>query len=245
MVKRQVWRKVPLSSVPQDRRLIGSTWVFKRKRNGVYCARLVGLGYSQVPGIDYTDNFAPVVNDVTFRIILVLMLVWDLEGVCIDVETAFLYGELDEEIYMRMPEGIDEKIGETVKDQCVILERAIYGLVQAARQWWKRFVKELKNLQFQSTEVDPCLLYRNDRNGIVIIAMYVDDCLCIGTKQAIDQAIADIKSKFAIKVDGTFKEYLGCEVRFSRNRTTAWLGQPHLISNMERKFGQMVGTMRT
>ena len=72
-------------------------WVFKIKKDGTYRARLVVLGYSQIPGVDYTDNFAPVAHDVTFRIALARMMVEKLDSLVMDVETAFLYREIDEE----------------------------------------------------------------------------------------------------------------------------------------------------
>ena len=88
--------------------MIGCKWVFKIKRDGTYRARLVALGYSQVPGVDFTDNFAPVVNDVTFRIVLARMMMEDLTCMLMDVETAFLFGEIKEEIYMEVPVGMNE-----------------------------------------------------------------------------------------------------------------------------------------
>ena len=68
MINRGVWRKTDRAKIPKNRRLIGNKWVFKIKRDGTYRARLVALGYSQIPGVDYTDNFAPVAHDVSFRI---------------------------------------------------------------------------------------------------------------------------------------------------------------------------------
>ena len=65
-----VWKKVKLSDIPKNKRLIGCRWVLKLKRNGVFRARLVALGYSQIPGLDYTENYAPVIQDVTFRLII-------------------------------------------------------------------------------------------------------------------------------------------------------------------------------
>ena len=78
----------------KDRRLIGCKWVFKIKRDGTYRARLVPLGYSQVPGVDFTDNFMPVVNDVTFRNALARMMMEDLNCMLMNFVTAFLYGEM-------------------------------------------------------------------------------------------------------------------------------------------------------
>ena len=75
MINRAVWRKIDKVKIPENRRLIGNKWVFKIKRDGTYRARLVALGYSQIPGVDYTDNFAPVAHDVSFRIALARMMV--------------------------------------------------------------------------------------------------------------------------------------------------------------------------
>ena len=69
---------------------------------------MVALGYSHVPGVDFTDNFTPVVNDVTFRVTLTRMMMEDLNCMLMDVETAFLYGKIEEEIYMEVPVGMKE-----------------------------------------------------------------------------------------------------------------------------------------
>ena len=78
MENKKAWRTILKTDVPKDRRLIGCKWVFKIRRDGTYRARLVALGYSQVPGVDFTDNFAPVVNAVTFRFALTRMMMEDL-----------------------------------------------------------------------------------------------------------------------------------------------------------------------
>ena len=108
MMKREVWRKTDKKSMPDNRRLIGNKWVFKIKRDGTYRARLVALGCSQIPGVDYTDNFAPVAHDVSFRIALARMMVEKLDSLVMYVETAFLYGEIDEEIFMKSLVGMEE-----------------------------------------------------------------------------------------------------------------------------------------
>ena len=97
MIDREVWRKTERKKITNNRRLIGNKWVFKIKKDGTYRARLVVLGYSQIPGVNYTDNFAPVAHDVTFRIALARMMVEKLDSLVMDVETAFLYREIDEE----------------------------------------------------------------------------------------------------------------------------------------------------
>ena len=101
MIEGGVWRKTERKKIPSNRRLIGNKWVFKIKRDVTYTARLVELGYSQIPGVDYTDNFAPVAHDVSSRIALARRMVEKLDSLVMDVETAFLYGEIDEEIFMK------------------------------------------------------------------------------------------------------------------------------------------------
>jgi len=81
----------------------------------------VACGYSQIPGVDFTENYAPVMDDVTWRILLIVMLIWKMDAIIIDVETAFLHGELDEEIYMDLSAGLD---GDS--DKCLL--KALYGL---------------------------------------------------------------------------------------------------------------------
>ncbi len=105
----RVWCKVKHLTIPQGRRCIKSKWVFKIKHDGTFCARLVACGYSQIPGVDFTENYAPVMNDATWCILLVAMLIWKMDAIIINVETAFLHGELNEEIYMDLPAGLDSK----------------------------------------------------------------------------------------------------------------------------------------
>ena len=111
---------------------------------------------------------------------------WDAK--IIDIVTAFLEGDLDEEIFMKIPEGYYEVFSDEDSSQEEILElrRPIYGLVQAARMFWKKMVSILVDkLNFKEGKVDPCLLTRVDERGTVMIALYVDDCLCIGDKEAL------------------------------------------------------------
>ena len=137
MINRGVWRKIDKVKIPGNRRLIGNKWVFKinrdGNRDGTYRTRLVALGYSQIPGVDYTDNFAPVPHDVSFRIALAIMMVEKLDSLVVDVETAFLYGDIEEEIFMKSPVGMEEIDPGSSPEDCYQLKKGIYGLCQAAR----------------------------------------------------------------------------------------------------------------
>ena len=157
MIERGVWKKTDRKKIPSNRRLIGNKWVFKIKRDGICRARLVALGYSQIPGVDYTDNFAPVAHDVMFRITLARMMVEKLDSLVMDVETAFLYGEIHEEIFMKSPVGMEEIDPGSSSEDCNQLLKGIYGLCQAARQFWKKFVNTTNQepFGFQVSPADP------------------------------------------------------------------------------------------
>ena len=241
MLDMGVWRHVKRNDRPNDRRLVGCRWVFKVKRNGVYRARLVAKGFSQIPGVDFTDNYSPVVNDVTFRTVVARMIIENMKGKVVDIDNAFLNGDLEHEIYMKIPEGYDEVINPGVdKEDCLILQKAIYGLVQAARQFWKKIVDKMQEGGFKLSEADPCMLYKEDENGVCIIIIYIDDMLIIGKEEAIDDAIKVLQGHFQVKDPTSLEDYLGVQIVQSDDGKKAWLGQPTIIKSLEKQFGERV-----
>ena len=145
MMKMGVWREVNKEERNANKRLVGSKWVFKIKRDGVYRARLVAKGFSQIPGEDFTETFSPVINDMTFRIVLTRMILEGLDAKVVDIDNAFLNGDLDHEIFMKMPEGYKECIQDYNDGKTLKLDKAIYGLVLAARQFWKKLTSKLRS----------------------------------------------------------------------------------------------------
>ena len=241
MLDMGVWRHVKRNDRPNDRRLVGCRWVFKVKRNGVYRARLVAKGFSQIPGVDFTDNYSPVVNDVTFRTVVARMIIENMKGKVVDIDNAFLNGDLEHEIYMKIPEGYDEVINPGVdKEDCLILQKAIYGLVQAARQFWKKIVDKMQEGGFKLSEADPCMLYKEDEKGVCIIIIYIDDMLIIGKEEAIDDAIKVLQGHFQVKDPTSLEDYLGVQIVQSDDGKKAWLGQPTIIKSLEKQFGERV-----
>ena len=239
MLARGVWRNIKRSDVPNGRRLVKHKWVFDIKRSGRFRARLVACGYSQIPGVDFQHSYAPTINDVSWRILIIAMLLFNYDAKIVDVETAFLHGDLEEDIYMEAPEGAG--LG---RDECVHLRKAIYGLVQASRQYWKHFVKALREIGFQGGVTDPCLMVRRDKDGVCFAAIWVDDTLLVGDTKAIKKTIEDLKEKgFTLKVEHDLDDYLSCEIKIDRGRKKAWIHQPHLLRKLREKFWNMVKDM--
>ena len=118
---------------------------------------------------------------------MVLQLMFVLHAVLLDVETAFLYRKMEEEIYMEIPTGYIEVYQDPGKDTVLKLQMTMYGLVQAAQQWFNRLSEILITLRFTPCESDPCIMYRVNENGLCIILMYVDDNLIVGSNIAIEQ----------------------------------------------------------
>ena len=141
--------------MPHGEKAIGSGWVFrvKHKADGFierFKARIVAKGYSQRPGLDYNESFAPTFRPATLRIIMAMSAVEDLELRSVDITAAFINGDLDEEIYMKQPEGFH--IGSPSK--VCRLRKSLYGLKQSTRQWNKKLHSVLTELGFKRIESD-------------------------------------------------------------------------------------------
>ena len=208
------------------------------KKDGTYRARLRALGYSQIAGVDYTDNFAPVAHDVSFRIALARMMVEKLDSLVMDVETSFLYGKIDEEIFMKSPVGMEEIDPRSTPEDCYQLLKGIYGLCQAARQFWKMFVSTTKQepFGFQVSPAYPCMLIKENELGVCIIIMYVDGMLFIGKKEQIQEFASKIQKEFSVKIQHNLTDYLGYEFHMNKEKTRVCLGQPSVIKSLEQKF---------
>jgi hypothetical protein len=199
-------------------------------------SRLVACDYSQIPGVNFNESFAPVVNDVSFRIILSAKLLWDLQASIMDVETAFLFGNLQEEIYMNVPKGMSQD-----DNTCLLLKKTIYGLVQSAREFYIKLLSTLKSMGFTENKSDSCLLSRWINGKVVIIGIYVDYCLVAGKEDDTQEVIQSLKaSGFNLKVQSSLKDYLSCHVIEDLKSKSILILQPHIINNLESKFGQEV-----
>ena len=167
------------------------------------------------------------------------MMVEKLDNLVMDVETAFLYGDIEEEIFMKSPVGMEEIDPGTSPEDFYQLKKGIYGVCQAARQFWRKFEETIKKepIGFQVSPADPCMLFKENELGVCIIIMYVDDMLIIGKKEQIQELASKIQKDFSVKIQHNLADYLGCEFHTNKERTRGWLGQPSIIKSLEQKFG--------
>jgi hypothetical protein len=118
----------------------------------------------------------------------------------------------------------------------------MYGLVQAARQFFLKYSKILKKIGFIQSIAEPCLFYKKVEDGsTVLMVIHVDDCYVIGRIEVINQVVKDIQAEgLKLKVAHNTKDYLSCEIVFDRMKKCAWLGQPHQAKKLEMNFGDLV-----
>lgn len=207
-----IWDLVDL---PAGRRPVGCKWVYKLKRDNDgnisrFKARLVAKGFSQRFGTDYDEVFAPVVRQTTFRTLMSVAAKRKMTVKQYDVKTAFLHGNLEEEIFMKQPPGFAVKGQES---KVCRLKKSIYGLKQAARSWNNRLHKILEEEGFKRCDADPCL-YRKMMGGRhCYVLIYVDDLIVASEDDRMIEALADVLSRnFEISSLGNVQNYLGIEV---------------------------------
>ena len=141
---------------------------------------------------------------------------------------------------MKSPVGMEEIDPGSSPVECYKLKKGIYGLCQAARQFWKKSVDAIKkeSFGFTASPADPCMLFKENNLGICIIIMYVDDMLIIGKRAQIQEFATMIQKEFSVKIQYNLVDYLGCEFHMNKEKTEGWLGQPSIIKSLEPKFGK-------
>jgi hypothetical protein len=219
--------------------IITNKFAFKHKKNEIarivrLKARLVARGFSQIYGIDYLDTYAPVVKLASIRILLAIAAINGLEIHQMDVVTAFLAGNLEEEIFMEQPEGFE--IGSKEDDLVCRLRKSIYGLKQAPRVWNQRIRHFLKSIGFEQTYADPCV-YINKGTDI-IIAMWVDDLIIFGKDMAnINDLKAQLNKEYEMKDLGELNYFLGIQVHRDKERKIIHISQSGYNRTILERYG--------
>nr|CAE04807.2 OSJNBb0022P19.2 [Oryza sativa Japonica Group] len=224
---------------PYGCKSVGCKWVFKKKLrpDGTiekYKARLVTKGYTQKEGEDFFDTYSPVARLTTIRVLLALAASHGLLVHQMDVKTAFLNGELEEEIYMDQPDGY---VLEGQEGMVCKLLKSLYGLKQAPKQWHEKFDTTLTSAGFVVNEANKCVYNRYGGGEGVILCLYVDDILIFGTSLNVIEEVKDYLSKsFEMKDLGEADVILNIKLQRG-DEGGITLVQSHYVDKVLSRFG--------
>lgn len=211
-----------LTNLPPGKKVVGCKWLYKIKYKADgsldrYKARLVARGFTQTAGVDYFQTFAPVAKMTTVRLILSLAAIKDWHITQLDVNNAFLYGDLHEEVFMKIPPGVTVPADFKGTHPVCKLLRSIYGLKQSSREWFTKFSTLVLTYGFQQSKCDSSMFIHRTTDSFTVLLVYVDDIILTGSNitqiSAVKQFLA---TKFKLKDLGHLNYFLGIEIARSK-----------------------------
>ncbi|GKA77288.1 retrovirus-related pol polyprotein from transposon TNT 1-94, partial [Tanacetum coccineum] len=223
----EVWTLVNL---PNGKRAISTKWVFKNKKDerGIVIrnkARLVAQGYTQEEGIDYDEVFAPVARIEAIRLFLAYASFKDFVVYQMDVKSTFLYGKIEEEVYVCQPPGFEDP---DFPDRVYKVEKALYGLHQAPRAWYETLSTYLLDNEFQRGKIDKTLFIKRYKGDILLVQVYVDDIIFGSTKKELCNAFKKlIHEKFQMS-------FMGLQVQ--QKKDGIFISQDKYVGEILKKF---------
>ncbi|MBW0460659.1 hypothetical protein O181_000374 [Austropuccinia psidii MF-1] len=230
MSELNVWEIVP---IPKHTKLIGTTWVFKTKRDEhntilEHKARLCAQGFSQTHGVDFSKTFAPTGRLNSLRTLISFAASHNLKFEQLDIKSAFLNAPLEEDVFLSIPQGLDlDK-----QTSCLKLHKAIYGLRQAPRAWYNRLSNWLAMTGFKAAVSDPCVFHRKD-NCPIWIFVHVDDIAIFG--KDLDKFKKEIEQEFKTKLLGQANLLLG--IKIHHDIDSIRLTQEHYVESVLDLYG--------
>ena len=226
--KRGTWELVKL---PPGKNLVTNKWVYKIKKNEFgepikFKARLVARGFSQIEGLDYDKTFAPTAKLEAFRCLLSVANQKHMTVHQIDIDSAYLYASIDEEVYMAQPFGFEDGT-----DRVCRLKKGLYGLKQAGKAWHSELTTVLESLGLKQLKSEEALFQRTNELGNLYLLVYVDDIVLAGTSlEIVNKFKLELSSYFDIKDLGEISKYLGVVLKRSSSGFT--LSQRHYIMEL-------------
>ena len=237
MVDHKVFKPVKKDDLPENAKILTSTWAMKLKADGTKRARINARGFEQRPGEHYAEDgiSSPVVNEASIFLILILIIMAGMYVELNDVKGAFLNGLFSkgEKLYMHVPQGFEQFYPKGI---VLLLLKTIYGLKQAAFEYWQALLKAIRAIGLKRSKADPCVYYRWTQNGLNIWCSWVDDIMSCGHKNDVDEGREALKQFFDLDEVGELKEYVGCKVEYNREKGYMKLTQPVLIQSFEDEF---------
>ncbi|BBH09860.1 multidrug resistance-associated protein 9 [Prunus dulcis] len=233
--KNNTWELV---ARPFDKPIIGVKWIYKTKLNldgsvQKNKARLVAKGYSQKPGIDFNETFAPVARLDTVRALVALAAQKNWKLFQLDVKSAFLNGVLSEEVYVDQPLGFMIQGSE---DKVYRLKKALYGLKQAPRAWYEEINSHFTKVGFQRSLSEATLYTKRSPSGILIVSLYVDDIIYTGSsKEMMLEFKNEMMRQYEMTDLGLLHHFLGLGVL--QTDSCIFLHQKKYAKTLLDKFG--------
>jgi len=228
-----IWDLVEL---PKDCKRVGCKWVFKTKRDShgnfkCYTARLVAKEFTQKDDIDYKKTFSPVSRKDSFRIIMAIIVIYDLELHQMDVKTSFHNGDLEENVYMDQPMGFSEE------HMMCKLKKSIYSLKQASRQWYLKFNDTIVSFGFKGNTVDRCIYLKVNESKVIFLILYVDDILLATNELGfLHKTKKFLSNNFKMKDMGEVSYVIWIEILHNRSQGLISLSQKAYINKVLERF---------
>ncbi|GJV22181.1 putative ribonuclease H-like domain-containing protein [Tanacetum coccineum] len=230
----QVWILVDL---PNGKKAIGTKWVFRNKKDerGIVIrnkARLVAQGHRQEEGIDYEEVFAPVARIEAIRLFLAYASFMGFLVYQMDVKSAFLYGTIEEEVYVTQPLGFKDP---DHPDKVYKVVKALYGLHQAPRAWYETLANYLLSNGFNRGKIDQTLFIKKQKGDILLVQVYVDDIIFGSTNKELCTGFEKLmKDKFQMSSMGELTFFLGLQVQ--QKEDGIFISQDKYVAEILKKF---------
>ena len=221
--------------IPKNTNLISTKWIFTNKtdeNNNIikHKARLVARGFKQIEGKDFNITYSPTLNSESIRIILSIASKMKWKVFQLDIKAAYLNADLDKTLYVNIPEG-----DKNYKKGFWKLNKALYGLRQAGRQWFLTISNFLIKNGFQQLSSEQCIFKKVKNNKLItLIGLYVDDMLICGSTSETNKIINKIKGRFKISNCEPIKYMLGIKIEKQNNYFL--LSQQHLINSLLEQY---------
>ena len=225
---------------PKDKNVLPGKWVYRVKYGAdgqvdKYKARYVAKGYAQVEGIDFFETYAPTCKPETFRTLLAVAAQKDLHLGQMDVKSAYLHSAIEEEIYLEQPQGFVKR-GQNGETLVCKLNKSIYGLKQAAKNWYEALANLLISSGFHRSRNDYCLFVRKDADGIFsYVLVWVDDIIVAGASNEIIDEIKSLLEK-NFKMDDRVELHWFLGMRILRSEDGITVDQEKYIANVLKQF---------
>lgn len=231
LMKNKTWSLIDIEKVPNNTKIIQVKWVYRIKADGQYKARLVALGYQQ-PNLLNEEIYSPVAKMPTLKTLLSVVCNRGLFIEQMDVQTAFLNGNINTETYVYQPEGFILE-----QNKVCLLKKALYGLRESPRAWYECFHNYIISLGFDRSKHDNCLYTKTNKMAQVYILLYVDDLLiCSSNYDELVKVKQKLSHRFEMTDLGKIKNFLGIEVEYIQDTKVMSLNQKTYIKSLTEKY---------